>query len=99
MPLYTVYAYWNISKGSILDPIDTIITLGVQKLKEAEKLTESYLENLYDINVLNIDNHSSNENFGQANLIESNTSSLSALVFELIRSNSRSTPSILNLIV
>ena len=69
-----------------LEPPDTVITLGVQSLKEAEKLTENELENLYDVNVLNIDRHSFNENFGHINFIETETSSLSALIFKLIKS-------------
>jgi nanoRNase/pAp phosphatase (c-di-AMP/oligoRNAs hydrolase) len=79
----------EIKKGGLSEESpDLLITLGTSSL---EDLREIFFQNsgvFYETPILNIDNHPSNENFGEVNLIEV-TSSVSETVTNLINSMER----------
>ncbi|MCD6232995.1 hypothetical protein J7J81_01245 [bacterium] len=59
---------------------DLLITIGIDKLKEVEKVFPKS-----NLQIINIDNQTGNENYGQTNLIEAK-SSLSEIVFDFLNS-------------
>ena len=73
-------------KNSFLEEMDTIITLGIQQFETVERLFQNNSSNLYKASILNIDNNSLNRNFGQMNIVNPKDASLSALIYEFIKS-------------
>jgi len=62
---------------------DLIITLGIESL---EKLGASYYDNtdlFFEVPKINIDNHGTNDNYGQINLVDSTASSPAEIIAEL----------------
>lgn len=58
---------------------DILITVGIEKLGEVEGFLKTKPDTL-----INIDNQLSNENYGQLNLVEISTSTLSEIIFDLL---------------
>lgn len=61
-------------------PVDLLIVLGIGQKKEISKFQ---IEK--EIPVINIDNQLNNENYGEINLIQSNHSSFSEIVFDILK--------------
>lgn len=64
---------------------DLIICLGVQSLDQYGDLYNRNAEAFFNIPKVNIDNHVKNENFGTVNIVEVTSSSVSEIVFELLK--------------
>jgi nanoRNase/pAp phosphatase (c-di-AMP/oligoRNAs hydrolase) len=64
---------------------DLIITLGCAKLDDLGPLKEKNSDLFFEVPLVNIDNSNLNENFGQLNLVNLNTSSVSEIVSELAK--------------
>ncbi len=65
-------------------PFDLIFTLNIQDFEYLGKAFEYNPELFFETPVINIDNHVANENFGEINLIDITSSSVSEIVMELI---------------
>lgn len=65
---------------------DLLITLGAGSLEGLGKPFDENPRLFYETPILNIDNQSLNESFGQVNLVETTSSSLAEIVTTLIRS-------------
>lgn len=65
---------------------DLLVTLGVARLEDLGKHFEENPKLFYEVPILNIDNHPANENFGEVNLIEIKSCSVSEIVTNLIKS-------------
>ena len=62
-----------------MDNTELLITLGVKKINEiSEKIAKQYKY------LVNIDNDDKNEHYGQANIVNPNTASLSEIVFDFL---------------
>ncbi len=66
------------------EPFDLVITLGVAELEQLEELMNEDARLLYDTSILNIDNQSENNTFGEFNLVQLTASSLAEITQELI---------------
>lgn len=66
---------------------DLIITLNTPDLKSLGGIYENNLDFFYDVPIINIDNNSQNENFGQINFIELTKSSVCEIIFYLFYKN------------
>ncbi len=64
---------------------DLIICLGIKDLESLEKLYDENIEFFYKTTIINIDNDASNEEYGQINLIELNSPTISEIIFSLIK--------------
>lgn len=64
---------------------DLVITLGAQSLEDLGIFFEQNPNLFYELPILNIDNYPSNENFGEINLIEITSPSLSEILTDLIK--------------
>jgi nanoRNase/pAp phosphatase (c-di-AMP/oligoRNAs hydrolase) len=64
---------------------DLIITLGCTNLDDLGPLKEKNSDLFFEVPLVNIDNSNLNENFGQLNLVDLNTSSVSEIVAELAK--------------
>ena len=62
---------------------DLIITINTQDLESLGKIYDNDTEFFYKTNIINIDNNPENEEFGQINLIDLNTTSTSEIIFNL----------------
>lgn len=65
---------------------DLIITIGAQKLENLGKFYEIERETLNTSTIINLDQSSSNTKFGQINLVEPKSSSISEITLHLIKS-------------
>ena len=65
-------------------PFDLIVTLNAYGLEYLGKAFEYNPELFFEVPVINIDNRLENENFGQINLVDITSSSVSEIVMELI---------------
>ncbi len=65
-------------------PFDLIFTINNRGFENLGKAFEYYPELFFDIPVINIDNHTANENYGEINLIDVASSSVSEIVMGLI---------------
>lgn len=63
---------------------DLLITLDCSDLEELGPLYEKNTELFFDVPIINIDHHSSNEQFGEVNLVEITAASTSEAVYYLI---------------
>lgn len=63
---------------------DLLVTIGLESLEGLGDFFEQNSRLFYETPILNIDNHSSNENFGEVNLVDANSSS-SEILTNLIR--------------
>lgn len=81
--------------GEILDPqgieikqgtfqYDILIVLNCSDLEELGSLYEKNTELFFDVPIVNIDHHPSNEQFGEVNLVEITAASTSEIVYHLI---------------
>jgi phosphoesterase RecJ-like protein len=59
---------------------DLIIVLGSPDKEKLGKIYEENPDIFYEVPVVNVDNHSNNESFGQINIIELNASSVSEII-------------------
>ncbi|NCD00612.1 hypothetical protein EOL94_00735 [bacterium] len=66
---------------------DLIITINTLDLESLGKTYDNNVEFFYKTPIINIDNHPSNEEFGQINLIDLNAVSNSEIIFSLIKEN------------
>ncbi|XLQ20656.1 MAG: DHH family phosphoesterase [Candidatus Moraniibacteriota bacterium] len=64
-------------------PFDVIITLGATDKESMGKLYEEIPDIFYELPIINIDNKSSNEQFGQVNIVSNIASSISEVVAEI----------------
>ncbi len=64
---------------------DLLIVLGCQDLESIGKRFNESSNVFYQTPILNIDNNSKNQNYGEVNLIELKSLSLSEIVFELVK--------------
>ncbi len=62
---------------------DLIIILGTVDLESLGELYDNYVDLFYKTPIINIDNQASNEEFGQINLINLVSSSVSEIIFQL----------------
>jgi len=74
------------SQSSISQDSDLLIVLGCQSLEFLGKKFDQNSNIFYQTPILNIDNNSKNQNYGEVNLIELKSLSLSEIVFDLIKS-------------
>ncbi len=65
---------------------DLIITIGLPDLEMLGKIYDENAEFFYEVPILNIDHHSTNDNYGQVNLVEITASSSSEIISELLKS-------------
>lgn len=63
---------------------DLIISFGANDLESLGDIYDHNVEFFYNTPIINISNRSSNENFGQINLVNINSSSISEMVYNLI---------------
>lgn len=63
---------------------DLIITLDLADLEELGAVYEENTELFFEAPIINIDHHSSNEQFGEVNLVEITAASTSEVVYDLI---------------
>jgi len=64
---------------------DLIITLGATDLESLGQIYDNNVEFFYKTSIINIDYQASNEEFGQINLIDINSTSTSETLFDLIQ--------------
>jgi nanoRNase/pAp phosphatase (c-di-AMP/oligoRNAs hydrolase) len=64
---------------------DLLVVLGCQNLENLGKMREKNADLFFEVPIVNIDNASANENFGQINLVGITASSLSEIIAELAR--------------
>ena len=62
---------------------DLIITIDTQDLNQLGTLHSNNTELFYSIPIINIDNHTNNEHFGELNIVDITTSSTSEVIFNL----------------
>ncbi|MFH1820587.1 MAG: DHH family phosphoesterase [Candidatus Nealsonbacteria bacterium] len=74
----------DISLSTMGQKPDLLITLGVKTLEDMGGFFEQNPKFFYETIILNIDNHPSNDNFGQINLVDV-TTSLSEIITDLIK--------------
>ena len=72
-------------QGSVLTDPDLLITLGAQSLEDLGKNFVKNSDLFYQIPVLNIDNNPRNQNFGEVNLVEIKTSSVSEILYNFVK--------------
>lgn len=65
---------------------DLVVVLGCQSLDSLGKMREKSSDLFFEVPIVNIDNESSNENFGQVNFVDITASSLSEIVAGLAKS-------------
>jgi len=63
---------------------DLIFTINVQEFSHLGKIFEQNPELFFDTPIINIDNHPNNQNIGQINLVDINSSSVSEIVMDII---------------
>ncbi len=63
---------------------DLIFTINTQEFSHLGKIFEQNPELFFDTPIINIDNHPNNQNIGQINLIDINSSSVSEIIMDLI---------------
>jgi len=73
----------NIKTENQNNKYDLIISLGTPDLQSLGKLFIKNTELFYTTPIINIDNHSSNEEYGQVNIINLNTVSTSEILFSV----------------
>ncbi|MDD4409043.1 MAG: hypothetical protein PHW52_00120 [Candidatus Pacebacteria bacterium] len=59
-----------------LDSFELVISIGIQKFEQVDKLLMASEEELFDCTIINIDNNLTNENYGDINIVENNVSIL-----------------------
>ncbi len=64
---------------------DLIITIGVRDITQLGSMSTSNHNFFYDTPILNIDNNSSNESWGNINLVDITKSSTAEIIYELIQ--------------
>jgi nanoRNase/pAp phosphatase (c-di-AMP/oligoRNAs hydrolase) len=64
---------------------DLIITIGVNNLESLEKIYDNNVEFFYKTPLINIDNESNNEDFGQINFIDLNAITNAEIIFYLLK--------------
>ena len=69
---------------------DLLITIGASSLEDLEDVFEDSPEFFYETAILNIDKDPANENFGEVNLIDITTASVSEIITDLIKSSDQS---------
>ncbi|MFH1575768.1 MAG: DHH family phosphoesterase [Candidatus Nealsonbacteria bacterium] len=74
----------DISFPVITQPLNLLVTIGIKSLTDIEEFFEQNSCFLSDTPILNIDNHPSNNNFGDVNLVNADSSS-SEILTNLIR--------------
>ncbi len=63
---------------------DLIITIGATDLESLGEIYDNNVEFFYKTTIINIDNQSGNEEFGQINLVDLNSATASEIIFRLI---------------
>lgn len=66
---------------------DLLIVLGCSDLEKLGKIYESNSDLFFEVPIINIDHQSSNENFGQINLVDVTASSTSEIVSQTLEQN------------
>jgi len=69
----------DIAFPAVNQPQDLLITIGIKSLNDIASFFEQNSRFLSETLILNIDNHSANENFGEVNLVDAKTSSAEIL--------------------
>ncbi len=64
---------------------DLIITLGTSNLESLGKIYDDNIEFFYKTTIINIDNHPTNEDFGQINFVDLNSVATSETLFYLLK--------------
>lgn len=65
-------------------PFDLVVAINSRDFENLGKAFEHYPELFFDTPVINIDNHPENENFGEINLVDITSSSVSEIIMDLI---------------
>lgn len=89
-PKEGVFNKENVSIESGLGEYDLVIAMDTPDLESLGDLFEKNTNFFYKTPIINIDHHSSNEEYGQINLINLNSVSTSEIVFSLITSENES---------
>ncbi|MDD2684116.1 MAG: DHH family phosphoesterase [Candidatus Cloacimonetes bacterium] len=66
---------------------DLIVTLGTTDLENLDRLYDDNIEFFYKTTIINIDHHSSNEDFGQINFVDLNAVATAEILFYLLKNN------------
>lgn len=74
----------KISQGKFQN--DLIITVNLPDLEMLGKVYDNNAEFFYEVPILNIDHHSSNDNYGQVNLVDITASSSSEIIADILKS-------------
>ena len=74
----------DVSFPTINQPLNLLVTIGIKSLTEVADFFEENSRFLSETSILNIDNHPANENFGEVNLVNAESSS-SEILTNLIR--------------
>ncbi len=84
-PKQGIYEAKDISTSAGQFSHDLIIVLDVPSLEQLGPLYEDNMEFFYQVPVLNIDHHAANTRFGHTNVVDVVSSSVSEIIFELLR--------------
>lgn len=74
----------DISFKKVFKEPDVIITVGLENLEKLDKIFEKNSKFFFEKPIINIDNKASNENFGEINLVEITSPTVSEIVANLI---------------
>ncbi|MDI6777624.1 MAG: hypothetical protein QMD77_00370 [Patescibacteria group bacterium] len=66
---------------------DLLVVLGCQNLENFGEMREKNADLFFEVPIVNIDNASANENFGQINFVDITASSLSGIIAELAKTH------------
>lgn len=69
---------------------DLLVCLGSPDKESFGKIFEDNPDIFYEVPIINIDNHSTNDNFGQINLVDIKASSVAEILFDLLSEFDRS---------
>jgi phosphoesterase RecJ-like protein len=64
---------------------DLIITIGASDLESLEKIYDDNVEFFYKTSIINFDHHSTNEDFGQINLVDLNAVATAEIIFYFMK--------------
>ena len=75
----------DVTVSAVSKSFDTIFVLGATNLDALGEIYESNRDFFFDTPLINIDNSSHNENFGQMNLVDVTATSTAEVLFELLK--------------
>ncbi len=86
-PEYGWFTHEDISSSSSGFKYDLIIVLDTPDLESLGNIYDNHIEFFYKTSIINIDYHSSNEEFGQINFIDLNAVSTSEILYYLFKNH------------